>query len=70
MIGSEAAEHVFVAVHRLQKKKVQDDESLTADRHNYCTPFFVKERSCFDRVFQVTLHEVGTASAAQIDRTH
>ena len=32
--------------------------------------FFCKEKSCFARVLLPTTHEVGTASAAQVDRSH
>ena len=32
--------------------------------------FFCQRKTCFARVFLPTTHEVGTASAAQVDRSH
>ena len=68
MRGSEAAEHFFVTVNQLQKKKCKMTRAC-GDGHNYCM-FFLSKITCFARVFLPTTHEVGAASAAQVDRSH
>ena len=45
---------------------VQEDESLRRS----ALLLHVQRKTCFARVFSTTTHEVGTASAAQVDRSH
>ena len=66
MRSSEAAEHFFVTVNQLQKKKCKMTR-VCGDGHNYCM-FFVREKDVSLVLFLPTTHEVGTASAAQVDR--
>ena len=69
MRSSEAADHFFVTVNQLQKKKVQDDESVWRCAqllHVFC----VREKHVSLVFFLPTTHEFGKASAAQVDRSH
>ena len=69
MRSSEVAEHFVVTVNQLQKKTSKMTRAC-GDGHNYCMFFCCQRNTCFARALLPTTHEVGTASAAQVDRSH
>ena len=70
MRSSEAAEHFFVTVNQLQKKNVQDDESVWRWAQ-LLHVFFCQRKTCFDRVFLYRPRmKLVQQVAAQVDRSH
>ena len=74
MRSSEAAEHFFVAGNQLHTwnesmlATMQEEEESV---RRSAQLLHVQRKTCFARAFFLpTTHEVGTASAAQVDRSH